>query len=106
LVTNPPYSGEHKVRLLNFLGSRPDKPFALLLPVYTATKSYWKEFSLGNTKQPVPSSGGNKKGGNNKEVPQITSSFCVAYFNPPPTIFSSPPLHPPPCQRSLLLPAR
>eukprot|EP00598_Pedospumella_elongata_P015656 CAMPEP_0185014246 /NCGR_PEP_ID=MMETSP1098-20130426/99222_1 /TAXON_ID=89044 /ORGANISM="Spumella elongata, Strain CCAP 955/1" /LENGTH=467 /DNA_ID=CAMNT_0027543335 /DNA_START=65 /DNA_END=1469 /DNA_ORIENTATION=+ len=83
LVTNPPYSGEHKVNLLKFLATHtaansannsrnsvvtsttPEKsiaaaenkntnnadkvkpttlPFALLLPVYTATKSYWKDF--------------------------------------------------------------
>eukprot|EP01032_Pedospumella_encystans_P008066 gene8066-9613_t len=83
LVTNPPYSGEHKVNLLKFLSTHTasnsasnnrnssvanntsekstaaaenkntnnaDKlkpttlPFALLLPVYTATKSYWKDF--------------------------------------------------------------
>lgn len=83
-MTNPPYSGEHKVNLLKFLAthtaansahnnhrssSTPDNipnkstaagvkkndnnndtvrsttlPFALLLPVYTATKSYWKDF--------------------------------------------------------------
>lgn len=43
LVTNPPYSGEHKVRLLNYLRTA-DKPFALLLPAYIATKSYWKAF--------------------------------------------------------------
>lgn len=83
LVTNPPYSGEHKVNLLKFLAthvgrkakgraqadsvgsspisnnraeqdtsltSGPDtadtpSPFALLLPVYVATKSYWKDFA-------------------------------------------------------------
>ena len=45
LVTNPPYSGEHKLRLLNFLRVQ-QRPFALLLPAYTATKSYWKEFSI------------------------------------------------------------
>eukprot|EP00602_Paraphysomonas_sp_CaronLab_P001041 CAMPEP_0185033378 /NCGR_PEP_ID=MMETSP1103-20130426/22248_1 /TAXON_ID=36769 /ORGANISM="Paraphysomonas bandaiensis, Strain Caron Lab Isolate" /LENGTH=306 /DNA_ID=CAMNT_0027569617 /DNA_START=23 /DNA_END=943 /DNA_ORIENTATION=+ len=43
LVTNPPYSGEHKSKLLQYL-SGITKPFALLLPAYTATKSYWKEF--------------------------------------------------------------
>ena len=42
-MTNPPYSGEHKPRLLEFLKSQ-EKPFAILLPVYTATKSYWKSF--------------------------------------------------------------
>ena len=51
LVTNPPYSGEHKPRLLKYLLSRAAtdgvavaQPFALLLPVYTATKNYWQEF--------------------------------------------------------------
>ena len=43
LVTNPPYSGEHKQRLLTFL-TRTGKPFALLMPAYVATKSYWTSF--------------------------------------------------------------
>ena len=61
LVTNPPYSGEHKPKLLTYLLSQvsstdattcrssstvqPLTAFALLLPIYTATKSYWKEFA-------------------------------------------------------------
>lgn len=49
MITNPPYSGEHKPRLLQYLLRRklnPHQaaPFMLLLPAYTATKSYWKEF--------------------------------------------------------------
>ena len=63
LVTNPPYSGDHKTKLLEFLAtnrssglnvagvegeeeplSRKLRPFALLLPVYIATKSYWRSF--------------------------------------------------------------
>ena len=47
LVTNPPYSGDHKQQLLTYLLKRSDssvRPFALLLPAYTATKSYWREF--------------------------------------------------------------
>jgi hypothetical protein len=44
LVTNPPYSGDHKVKLLQFISSRPNMHFALLLPVYTVTKSYWQSF--------------------------------------------------------------
>lgn len=47
LVTNPPYSGEHKQQLLAYLLARSGvavRPFALLLPAYTATKSYWREF--------------------------------------------------------------
>lgn len=43
LMTNPPYSGEHKLKLLNFLSTN-QKPFALLLPAYISTKSYWKDF--------------------------------------------------------------
>ena len=45
LVTNPPYSGEHKPKLMQYLLSCVTRPFALLLPVYTATKNYWKEFA-------------------------------------------------------------
>lgn len=45
LVTNPPYSGDHKQKLLTYLQNRRvQKPFALLLPAYTVTKSYWREF--------------------------------------------------------------
>ncbi len=44
LITNPPYSGDHKLKLLDFLKTS-RKPFLLLLPVYTATKSYWREFT-------------------------------------------------------------
>lgn len=43
LVTNPPYSGEHKQKLLQYL-SGANKPFCLLLPVYVAAKSYWRDF--------------------------------------------------------------
>jgi hypothetical protein len=60
LVTNPPYSGEHKPKLLNYLLSTiqnsnnttlQPKPFALLLPIYTATKNYWKEFAFEFVRQ-------------------------------------------------------
>lgn len=51
LITNPPYSGDHKSKLLNYIASTKEhsennlmKPFLLLLPLYTCTKSYWKEF--------------------------------------------------------------
>ena len=54
LVTNPPYSGDHKARLLAFLSSplAQGKPFALLLPAYTAGKAYWRSYLSAN-----PSSG-------------------------------------------------
>ena len=46
LVTNPPYSGEHKIHLMQYLQSKQhnNRPFALLLPLYTITKSYWKDY--------------------------------------------------------------
>ena len=54
LITNPPYSGEHKPMLLKYLTERKLKaqqapPFMLLLPAYTATKSYWKDFVNAQT---------------------------------------------------------
>jgi hypothetical protein len=54
LVTNPPYSGDHKVKLLNFLSSSQhlNRPAALLLPAYTAGKSYWREY-ISNTTQTI-----------------------------------------------------
>lgn len=46
LLTNPPYSGEHKIKLMQYLMSstHANRPFALLLPLYTITKSYWKDY--------------------------------------------------------------
>lgn len=54
LVTNPPYSGEHKSKLLAFLTSpiAADKPFALLLPAYTAGKAYWRTYLTTNRALP------------------------------------------------------
>eukprot|EP01041_Mallomonas_annulata_P001350 gene1350-2603_t len=109
LVTNPPFSGEHKQRLLLFL-TRSPKPFALLLPAYTATKSYWKEFiassssqSQSQLTQPLPwpselSSSSESKGNKRKlqqlqqlqHSPQVSSSGInvsrkdhVLYVMPP-----------------------
>ncbi|GLC44227.1 hypothetical protein PLESTB_000754800 [Pleodorina starrii] len=42
LVTNPPYSADHKERILEFC-LRSGKPWALLLPNYVATKAYFSE---------------------------------------------------------------
>ena len=57
LITNPPYSGEHKQKLLEFLSTRCHCPFFLLLPVYTASKSYWKDFvhKLNSSSSSIPS---------------------------------------------------
>ena len=40
LVTNPPYSGDHKERVIEFCLDS-GKPWALLLPNYVATKQYY-----------------------------------------------------------------
>jgi len=50
LVTNPPYSGDHKQRLLSYLQTI-TKPSLLLLPAYIATKAYWKAFSSSEEQQ-------------------------------------------------------
>ncbi|KAG2428238.1 hypothetical protein HYH02_014420 [Chlamydomonas schloesseri] len=42
MVTNPPYSADHKERILDFC-LRSGKPWALLLPNYVATKAYYAE---------------------------------------------------------------
>ena len=43
LVSNPPYSSDHKQKLLHYLlNSKTTRPFCLLLPAYTATKFYWR----------------------------------------------------------------
>lgn len=54
LLTNPPYSGNHKQSLLSYL-STSNKPFALLLPAYTANKSYWRDFSTSFPPSSTPS---------------------------------------------------
>eukprot|EP00756_Hemistasia_phaeocysticola_P060495 Hpha_TRINITY_DN4078_c0_g1::TRINITY_DN4078_c0_g1_i1::g.63645::m.63645 len=43
LVTNPPYSDDHKERLLQYLLDRPG-PFCLLLPAWVASRAYWRQY--------------------------------------------------------------
>ncbi|KAG2490385.1 hypothetical protein HYH03_011186 [Edaphochlamys debaryana] len=52
LVTNPPYSEDHKERILEFC-LRSGKPWALLMPNYVATKAYFAEL-LDATSTPAP----------------------------------------------------
>ena len=60
LVTNPPYSGDHKQKLLQYI-SKAEKPFCLLLPVYVAAKSYWRDFvALEKNKLQVSRKNANK----------------------------------------------
>ena len=44
LVTNPPYSSTHKIRILEYALTRNSKrPFALLLPSYVVSKQWYKK---------------------------------------------------------------
>jgi len=53
LVTNPPYSGDHKERCLKFAVSNAGRPWALLMPGYVANKQYFRMLS-GGGEDPVP----------------------------------------------------
>jgi len=50
LVTNPPYSGEHVSRLLEFCNSS-EKPWFVLVPSYCYTKPYYAEHLLVGSKK-------------------------------------------------------
>ena len=44
LLTNPPYSGDHKARILEFaLNKNKGRPWALLVPSYCVTKQWFKQ---------------------------------------------------------------
>eukprot|EP00985_Skeletonema_marinoi_P000163 scaffold51_cov152-Skeletonema_marinoi.AAC.4 len=48
LVTNPPYSSNHKERCLDFVVNQLKKngrPFFLLMPNYVSTKEYWRKIT-------------------------------------------------------------
>jgi hypothetical protein len=89
LITNPPYSGEHKQKLLQYLlnatsrNSDKRKPYALLLPAYTATKSYWKEFIADLEKQP------NLSTNLNSDTSAIITSSSAINLNPNPSATTS-----------------
>ena len=83
LVTNPPYSGEHKPQLMAYLTTT-DKPYALLLPVYTVTKSYWKDLVVGCSSEdnilyllPPESYDYEHPEGTGKDVPPFYSSWFI-----------------------------
>lgn len=82
LVTNPPYSGEHKPRLMTYLLTT-NKPYALLLPVYTVTKSYWKDLVVSKSAEdivyllPPDSYDYEHPEGTGKDVPPFYSSWFV-----------------------------
>lgn len=84
LLTNPPYSGDHKQRLLKYL-SNATTPFLLLLPSYTASKSYWREFveissNVGMTMQylmPKHSYNYHHPEGTGKDIPPFYSCWFI-----------------------------
>lgn len=43
LLTNPPYSEDHKEKLFSFLLRGRDKPFCLLMPAWVAKRAYWRQ---------------------------------------------------------------
>jgi hypothetical protein len=102
LVTNPPYSANHKQKLLDYLKvsakysgkkhkdeeekgkykvrdeeSSTPIAFALLLPTYTADKAYWREFAAsccGDTTATMSIS---------TQTPVLSSLFEALYLMPP-----------------------
>ena len=112
LITNPPYSGEHKTKLLHYLLSTTlrdfplgqAKPFALLLPIYTANKNYWKEFvvqynqtiataTLSSSSSSSNSSGSNSSSSSSsgsaggKHPPSPAASAASAFVHPRNCVF-------------------
>lgn len=51
IVTNPPYSGDHKQRCLEYCRAS-GKPWLLLVPNYVATKDYYRLAVLGSAAGP------------------------------------------------------
>lgn len=51
VITNPPFSGDHKEKILSFCLSS-GKPYFLLLPNYCATKQWFKDKLAASKQQP------------------------------------------------------
>ena len=87
LLTNPPYSGEHKQKLLDYL-QLCQKPFLLLLPIYVATKSYWKAFIQGispitqqnGVNSPHASSSSSSQSQSNTDQPSVQQALHIDVF--------------------------
>ncbi|PBJ74221.1 methyltransferase [Trypanosoma cruzi] len=78
LVTNPPFSGDHIERLFNYLVTR-KKPFAFLVPDYTATKD-WYRTAVRRHFTPVPPSGKGDINASRHTRPNVSA----ALLQPPP----------------------
>ena len=85
-ITNPPYSGEHPQKLMDFVTKRQSKPFLLLMPNWVYSKDYFLRLSL-------PGSGGmyylspsarylysTPKGRRQKKSSKITSPFPSLWY--------------------------
>jgi len=62
LVTNPPYSEDHKERILAFCAES-GKPWALLMPNYVANKQYYSDIVLQLGSQKQGGGGGKEQSG-------------------------------------------
>lgn len=90
LVTNPPYSADHKERILDFC-LRSGKPWALLLPNYVAVRAYYGELlqqhqeQQQQQRQPGKAAGrqGGRGGGGGWQAPfYITPHVRYGYEHP------------------------
>lgn len=98
LITNPPYSSDHKQRLLTFLSQSMNRPSLLLLPAYISTKSYWRSFVddlNGNaSKSSSSSSGGDLNRGNTEpRHAYLLPPDSYEYLHPEGTGKSQPPFY-------------
>lgn len=68
LLTNPPYSADHKQRMLSYLlqaqGQERAAPFLLLMPAWLAGTDYWVDFlwSLAALRSGVAAAAGRREG--------------------------------------------
>jgi hypothetical protein len=96
LVTNPPYSGDHKQRLLDFLLSRAQqgRPFLLLMPAWVAGTDYWRAFlrKLAKRRRPKAAApGGRRVLERRAGVFYVVPREPYAYVHPEKTGHATPP---------------
>ena len=96
LVTNPPYSGDHKQRLLDFLLSRAQqgRPFLLLMPAWVAGTDYWRAFlrKLAKRRRPKAAApGGRRVLERRAGVFYVVPREAYAYVHPEKTGHATPP---------------
>ena len=95
LVTNPPYSGDHKQRLLDFLLSRAQqgRPFLLLMPAWVAGTDYWRAFlrKLAKRRRRTAAPGGRRVLERRAGVFYVVPREAYAYVHPEKTGHATPP---------------